>query len=76
MPFAMVGGGMIPLIAMPGWLAKASVVSPFKWAITAIEGAVWRGFTLADMALPCALLLGMGALFFVVGVAIFRKVDG
>lgn len=76
MPFAMIGGGMIPLIAMPEWLIKASVVSPFKWAITSIEGAVWRGFDLGDMVLPCTVLVGIGAATFALGVWIFRKVEG
>lgn len=76
MPFAMIGGGMIPLIAMPDWLVKASAVSPFKWAITSIEGAVWRGFDLGDMALPCTVLVAIGAATFALGVAIFRKVEG
>ncbi|MGE3175809.1 MAG: ABC transporter permease [Planctomycetota bacterium] len=76
MPFAMIGGGMIPLIAMPGWLVTASAVSPFKWAILAIEGAVWRGFTLGDMALPCGLLVAIGGVFAAVGIAVFRRVEG
>jgi ABC-2 type transport system permease protein len=76
MPFAMVGGGMIPLIAMPPWLVKVSVVSPFKWAITAVEGAVWRGFDAGEMLLPCAVLVAIGAVFFTLGVAIFGRIDG
>ncbi len=76
MPLAMIGGGMIPLIAMPRWLVTASAVSPFKWAILAVEGALWRGFSAADMALPCAILLGTGAALFAVGVLLFRKLDG
>ncbi|MCB9898542.1 MAG: ABC transporter permease [Planctomycetes bacterium] len=76
MPFAMIGGGMIPLFAMPGWLAQVSVISPFKWAITSVEGAIWRGFTLGDMALPCAILIGTGALFFGIGVTVYKKLDG
>jgi ABC-2 type transport system permease protein len=72
----MIGGGMIPLIAMPGWLQKASQVSFFKWAIVAVEGAVWRGFGPRDMLLPCAVLLLFGAVFFALGVAIFRRSEG
>ena len=76
MPFAMVGGGMIPLIAMPPWLAKASSVSPFKWGIVSMEGAVWRGFTLTDMLLPWAVLIGFGLAFFGIGLAVFKKLYG
>jgi len=76
MPFAMVGGGMIPLIAMPEWLVTVSAVSPFRWAITAIEGAVWRGFGLVDMLAPCGILIGIGVVFFTLGVAVFRRIEG
>jgi ABC-2 type transport system permease protein len=76
MPFAMLGGGMIPLVAMPGWLRTASHASPFKWAILSMEGAMWRGFSVGDMLLPCGILLGTGALFFGLGVAMFRRADG
>ena len=76
MPFAMIGGGMIPLIAMPSWLATASNFSPFKWAITAVEGGLWRGFDLADMVLPCLILLAIGAITFFSGVTIFRRGTG
>lgn len=61
MPLAMVGGAMIPLFAMPPWMAQLSSVSPVKWAVLAIEGAIWRGFSLAEMATPVAILLATGA---------------
>ena len=76
MPFAMVGGGMIPLMTMPSWLQELSVVSPFRWAITAIEGAAWRGYTLEDQLLPCAVLLAIGVVFFSLGVLVFRRIEG
>ncbi len=75
MPFAMLGGGMIPLIAMPSWLVTASAISPFRWAIQSIEGAVWRGFDLGDMLLPCGVLLATGAAFFALGVWIFTRTE-
>lgn len=72
---AMLGGGMIPLMAMPSWMQTVSHVSPVKWGILAIEGAIWRGFSPAEMALPCAILLGIGILGFAAGVRIFSKTE-
>lgn len=74
MPFAMVGGGMIPLMAMPDWLVKLSVVSPFKWAITAVEGAAWRGYDLSDMLMPCGVLVAIGLATFAFGVFVFQRI--
>jgi ABC-2 type transport system permease protein len=73
LPMAMIGGGMIPLVAMPAWLAALSDVSPVKWGILALEGAVWRGFTLGDSALPCGILLAVGGVGFVVATVVFRR---
>lgn len=75
MPLAMIGGGMIPLVAMPPWLLAASHASPFKWAIYAIEGAVWREFSAAEMLPPVALLLGIAAGLFAIGVLVLRRRD-
>lgn len=60
MPMAMLGGAMIPLFAMPAWMQSAAMASPVRWLIIAIEGATWRGFSAAEMVLPCAVLLGIG----------------
>ena len=73
MPFAMIGGGMIPLIAMPPWLQSLSDFSPFKWAIYSIEGAVWRGLGFTELLGPCAILVALGAAFFGIGLLIYRK---
>ena len=60
-PFASVpftpGHWSVPLFAMPSWMAQAGNVSPVKWAVIALEGAVWRGFSLAEMALPLGIPL-------------------
>jgi len=69
---SMLGGGMVPLFVMPAWMATASNASPAKWAILAFEGALWRGFGLADMLGPCAILVLVGALTFWVGARSFR----
>jgi len=69
---AMLGGGMVPLFVMPRWMLTASGVSPAKWAILALEGALWRGFSPAEMAVPLGLLLAIGAAGLVLGTRLFR----
>lgn len=69
---AMIGGGMIPLAFMPEWLQTFSDVSPVKWAILAMEGAVWRNFTPAEMFTPCAVLVAIGVASFAVGLRAFK----
>jgi ABC-2 type transport system permease protein len=72
MPMSMLGGGMIPLAMMPPWIQPFSYVSPVRWAIISYEGAIWRGFSLAEMLVPCAILIGIGAVAFAVGARRFR----
>jgi ABC-2 type transport system permease protein len=73
MVMAMFGGGMVPYLFLPEWMRAVGNVSPVKWSILAMEGAIWRGFSAGEMAGPCAALLGMGALFFLAGARAFRK---
>jgi ABC-2 type transport system permease protein len=72
MILAMFGGAMVPLFIMPGWMKMLSRFSPMYWAILSMEGAVWRGFGLGEMLLPCGVLLGCGAVCFVAGWRAFR----
>ena len=67
MPMAMLGGAMIPQFVMPPWMLTAGNISPIKWAILAIEGAMWRHFSVAEMLLPCGILVAFGAVCFVIG---------
>ncbi len=64
---AMVGGGMVPLVAMPAWMRALGDASPVKWGILALEGAVWRGFSWGEAALPLLVLAGSGTIFFLAG---------
>ncbi|MCK5126427.1 MAG: ABC transporter permease [candidate division Zixibacteria bacterium] len=72
---AMTGGGMIPLMFMPGWLVTISHFSPVKWGILAIEGGVWRNFTFSDMLMPLGMLIGIGTLTFAIGATILSRRD-
>ena len=73
MLLAMLGGGMMPLVFFPSWLVPFSHISPVKWGIYSLEGAIWRGFTLGDMMLPLAILLGVGALGFVLAMRVQKR---
>jgi len=76
MPLTMLGGGMVPLFAMPSWMQAVGTVSPVKWSILALEGAIWRGFTPAQLAVPCAVLLAVGAVGFLLGAWRYRAQAG
>jgi ABC-2 type transport system permease protein len=73
---AMLGGGMIPLMVMPAWMQRLSDFSPVKWGILALEGAIWRGFSVGEMLLPCAILLGLGTVCFAAGIRVLRRGEG
>jgi len=60
---ALLGGGSVPLVFMPPALASASAVSPFRWAIAALEGPLWRGGSMQSQ------LMAIGAVLVVAAVA-------
>lgn len=68
----MIGGAMIPLFAMPGWMQSISHVSPVKWAILAFEGAIWRDFSYIEMMTPLAILTAIGVVTFFIGTRMLK----
>jgi ABC-2 type transport system permease protein len=72
MPMAMLGGAMVPLFIMPAWMVTLGHVSPVKWAILALEGAIWRGFSLQEMLQPCGILIAVGVVSFAIGTRAVR----
>jgi len=73
MVLAMLGGCMIPAMFLPGFLQTISFVSPVRWAILAIEGAIWRDFSWSEKLPALAVLLGCGAGCFVIGNQILKR---
>jgi len=67
MPLSMIGGAMVPTFVMPAWVQSISFISPIRWTMLAIEGGVWRNFSLGEMVTPCAILIGVGMACFVIG---------
>ncbi len=76
MIMAMTGGGMVPLFVMPPWVQMVGNVSPVKWGILALEGAIWRSFSLTEMMLPCGILMAVGIIGFTLGARAFRWTEG
>lgn len=72
---SMTGGGMVPLMAMPKWMFQLGSISAVKWSILAMEGAIWRGFGVAEMMLPVGILLGMGIVGLGAGSFILSRSD-
>ncbi len=68
---AMIGGAMIPYMFLPSFMQKVSSISPIKWSIVAMEGAIWREFTLQQMLIPCGILVGIGIACFAIGTRAF-----
>ena len=72
---AMIGGAMIPLIAMPPWMLKISTISPVAWSIEALEGAIWRDYSMLEMLRPAGVLLAIGVICVVAGSRLFAKTE-
>ncbi len=73
MIMGMIGGAMMPLAFMPSWLCSFSNLSPVKWGIYTLEGAIWRNFSPTEMINPCLILLGIGLTSFLLGVVMLRR---
>jgi ABC-2 type transport system permease protein len=75
MIMAMLGGGMIPVMFMPSFMKSLSHLSPVKWGILSLEGAIWREFSFAEMLLPCAILISVGIVGMCIGTLIFSRTE-
>jgi ABC-2 type transport system permease protein len=73
MPLSMIGGAMVPTFIMPSWIQSISFISPIRWTMLAIEGGVWRNFSLGEMVTPCAILISVGVACFVLGTRSLRE---
>jgi len=73
MVMAMLGGGMVPTMFMPSWMKTASQISPVKWSIYSMEGAIWREFSMAEMMSPISVLFLIGLGCFILGSVISSR---
>jgi ABC-2 type transport system permease protein len=70
---ALLGGAGVPLMFFQGWMRLVTMASPFRWAIAALEGSTWRGWTAGELAGTWGVLGTVGALGMVFGVVRFQK---
>ena len=75
MVMAMLGGCMIPVMFMPSFMKSLSVISPIKWGILSLEGAIWREFSFAEMIMPCGILLAIGSVGIAFGTWVLGKAE-
>ncbi len=73
MVLAMTGGGMIPLFAMPRWMADLGQFSPVQWTVLSFEGALWRDFSIGEVLPYASLLVALGIGGMLLGGWLFRK---
>ncbi len=69
----MFGGGMVPIEFLPIWMQYIGSVSPVKWGVSAIEGAMWRQFSYRDLRTSLMLLFAAGTSCLAIGCWIFQR---
>jgi ABC-2 type transport system permease protein len=72
MLMALLGGCWYPAELFPPFVRTASLVLPTTWAMRGMLNLVSRGLGMAGVLVPSAVLLGMAAVCFLIGVKRFR----
>ncbi|MEH3055413.1 MAG: ABC transporter permease [Patulibacter minatonensis] len=72
MVFGGLGGGFVPVAALPPWMADVAFVSPVYWAMKAYRAVILDGEGYGAIAVPCLVLLGYATVFAVVGIRWLR----
>jgi ABC-2 type transport system permease protein len=73
--FAGLGGAWVPLEVTGATFQAIGHLSPIAWGMDGFENIVARGLGFESVLLPVAALIGYGALFFILAVWRFRKLD-
>jgi ABC-2 type transport system permease protein len=73
--FSALGGTWFPLESSGGAFAAIGRLLPSAWAMNGFQNMLIRGQGLSSTLLPAAVLLGYAALFFILAVFRFRKME-
>ncbi|MFT4035933.1 MAG: ABC transporter permease [Patulibacter sp.] len=63
MVFGGLGGGFVPVNALPHWMGDIAFISPVYWAMKAYRAVILDGEGYGVIAVPCLVLLGYAAIF-------------
>jgi ABC-2 type transport system permease protein len=69
---AMIGGCYWPVSITPPFMQKLALATPTGWAMRGLTDTVARGMGVQAVLTPVAVLLGMGVVFFVIGLSRLR----
>ena len=72
---AMLGGGMVPQMFLPVWMDRAGDLSFVKWVLMALEGGIWRQFSITEALRQCSILLLEGGICAVIGLFLDARTD-
>ena len=67
------GGSMVPLYLMPGWLRWVGGFTPSAWSIELFDGVVTRGLSLFDLMTPLLLLVAVAVLSFSAAILLTQR---
>lgn len=70
-----IGGAWWSLRIVPTWMAQLGHVTPIAWAMDGYSALIYRDAGWSGVAQPVGVLLGMAALFFVLGLWRIRSRD-
>jgi len=66
------GGMMVPVFLMPGFMKTLSLLTPHAWALAGYHDVMIRGLGFMDVLPEASCLLGFAALFFAVALRLFK----
>jgi ABC-2 type transport system permease protein len=72
MILAGISGALVPLSVLPGWAQTVAPATPQYWAMRGFRAVILDGEGLSAVALPVAVLLGLGAVAAVLALLRFR----
>lgn len=63
MVFGGLGGGFVPVAALPPWMAEIAFISPVYWAMKGYRAVILDGDAYGAILVPCLVLLGYAVVF-------------